>query len=669
MMKKFFLSKIISVFVAGIFMSHLLSYGLAPVAGFQNPVTKRKLLAALADTEIIYADTPEAVNLLKRNNTSGIILSTGKYLVSGEIKGDEIGLLRIILHENIEALMQILEEKDPERYKKIKDIVLSSGSHDAEEGDIQEIYFYVNHKVARLFEWLILLEQGMVFDDEIPLSAKELLNELAPRAFSGRGHIFTPEFWDPVLCRKRIDKEVSGGMRFVMAKMSGSFSEADKERAGRMARAYLRRKEELGIEVNASYTDIIAQIFLRLGLTEETAGKDPEEIFKNLLKENRIRNILEVGCGDCAFLAAISEDARHAEVDITGIDLNSAAMNGSYGDMARERGVELIETDVRSFANKEKYDIIISSGVLSLFGAHTEEKDRFAGKGLTDIIRKSNDMAKSAVQLLSEHEKAAFYANTFTSLVMLYRDKVEKYADVITWDNTRKCSFMSVYKYLDDDRVRKMWSEIWDQGASLAVIAKKGAFYDFTKSRILAMDVMDWAREEERVYELRYDESRLTPSQIDVIKAYAETLREKFGAGIKVKPCSSANGSRESIIAVYCEGEAFKGEGHIEVEVPEGDLEEYVLRLSGMLNIAFASASIDENASLEDLKTGYARIINYIKDQYSSIIGSELEIFGGPEQILNTLRYVKILLPKADRLPPGRIREYNELARKLLISA
>ena len=44
----------------------------------------------------------------------------------------------------------------------------------------------------------------------------------------------------------------------------------------------------------------------------------------------------------------------------------------------------------------------------------------------------------------------------------------------------------------------------------------------------------------------------------------------------------------DTFIAVYCTGKDFKGEGHVEVSVPVGKPEDYLLRITGMVNIALA---------------------------------------------------------------------------------
>lgn len=171
-------------------------------------------------------------------------------------------------------------------------------------------------------------------------------------------------------------------------------------------------------------------------------------------------------------------------------------------------------------------------------------------------------------------------------------------------------------------------------------------------------------------YEIKYDISRLTPSQVDIVETYISLLQSKSSKpdNIKPRPFSSANGSKESLIAVYCTGEGFKGEGHVDVSIPEGKLEDYLLRITGMLNIALASSSIPDNLSVDNMR-GYRPILSYINNQYKSILGEELAIPDDPEKILAIIRKIVLGLPTSMRLDSNKIEEYNRLTKEALVRA
>lgn len=195
---------------------------------------------------------------------------------------------------------------------------------------------------------------------------------------------------------------------------------------------------------------------------------------------------------------------------------------------------------------------------------------------------------------------------------------------------------------------------------------------DVEFANILLTDLMHTHLLEGRNYTVRYDTSKLSSSQIEVIKGYINLLRSKNPGGgtIRSIPFSSTQGAEESLIAVYCTDHHNKiiGKGRVDVKVPEGNMQNYLLRVTGMINIAFAASNIPENVTEARLETDYGHIVGFIKRQYKEIQGSELDLPAGSVGLLEKLRYIIIILPKADRRSVEKIREYNELGRDALTS-
>jgi len=194
--------------------------------------------------------------------------------------------------------------------------------------------------------------------------------------------------------------------------------------------------------------------------------------------------------------------------------------------------------------------------------------------------------------------------------------------------------------------------------------------YDSEFATVLLTDLIHAQLQEERNYEIKYDTSRLTPFQIEIIEEYARLLqlRSSTPNSIKLRPFSSAQGSKESLIAVYCAGKDFKGEGHVDVAIPEGELKEYLLRITGMVNIALASSNIPDNLSIENVDK-YRPIMSYIKNQYKAILGEELAIPDSPKDILKVIRKIVLGMPKSMRMKLDQIEEYNRLAKQALTAA
>jgi len=216
------------------------------------------------------------------------------------------------------------------------------------------------------------------------------------------------------------------------------------------------------------------------------------------------------------------------------------------------------------------------------------------------------------------------------------------------------------------DKVLILLSEI------IGALQKKEADvkYDADSTTVLLTDLLYAQLQEGRIYEIKYDTSRLSFSQIEIIEAYVKLLRSRSFTpdNIRSKPFSGTQGSKESLIAVYCTGKNFKGEGHVDVGISDGDLKEYLLRITGMVNIAIASASVPDNISKEDVDK-YRPIMSYIKDQYKSILGEALVIPDDPEDMLKIIRRIVLDLPKSMRMNMNQIEEFNRLAKQALTSA
>ena len=194
--------------------------------------------------------------------------------------------------------------------------------------------------------------------------------------------------------------------------------------------------------------------------------------------------------------------------------------------------------------------------------------------------------------------------------------------------------------------------------------------YDAEHAAILIKNLIYSQLQGGRSYEIKYDASRLSVSQIAVIEEYVKLLQlnSSHPDSIKLKPFSSIHGSTESLIAVYCIGKNFKGEGHVEVTVPEGELKDYLLKITGMLNIALASSNIPDNLSQADVDE-YRPITDYIKSQYKLILGEELYIPSSSEGIIKIIRIIVLNLPKSIKRDIDKIEMYNRLAIEALIKA
>ncbi|GEM_PF-3312863 len=663
------ITKIIAALAVLVFSLNTCCYGLAPLAASQNPLVKRKICAALQRTKVRYADSPDAAKLLEANKASCLLLSSGMYLIKKDVAEDDVKLLRSITHEDIEALMQILARESESKYQGIKELILKNFPPAKES--ILPLNLYVNHIIARAMGWLILANDGIIFEDEIPPEESAFLQAIRPVISANRHNYFTREFWDSGIRGEKIRNAQREGMRFYRA-TDPEKQDDSKYRPYALARAFREKKKREGISFNKAYDEILSGMLSRLEVDPDSVEGDPDEVLVKALQDNCIRRILEVGCGDCSFLAAFADIAEKAGCELVGIDLDPVP--GNRAQILEAKNLKIITEDVREFKDERGFDLIFSSGVMSFSGAFPFDRDTADADSMRKAILNAQETAESAVSLLSGHSRAALFTNTFSSVLVFHRGNIEKFAEILLWDESRKDgelkeNFWTFYEAFRDHYGKLMWSKVWKQAASFAILARKKVPSDAGEAVTLAFDLIHARLQEDKSYTIKYDESKLTASQIEVIRQYAEFLKEKSSADIKLKPFSSEKGSGESLIAVYCAGEDFKGEGHVDVSIPEGRIEDYLLRITGMVNIALAASNIPDSATKEELETSYGSIISFIQNQYSSILDKELAVHGSVEEMLNALRRVVLALPRAYRMPVEAIEEYNTMARKALVAA
>jgi transketolase len=187
------------------------------------------------------------------------------------------------------------------------------------------------------------------------------------------------------------------------------------------------------------------------------------------------------------------------------------------------------------------------------------------------------------------------------------------------------------------------------------------------ETNALFLDLININSQQDLTYTIKYDE-QLKGEQEEIIHLYGQLLSKKANVKVEFKKHSKLNGSKESLISVYCTGRNFSGEGHVDINIPEGEIGDYLLRIIEMLNIATASANIPSNLSKEDIDK-YRPIVSYIKNQYKSIIGEELAVPDSPEDILKVIRKIVLGLPKSMRTDLNQIEEYNRLAKEALVAA
>ena len=212
MKKHILLYKVTALLVSVALFCDPSCFGLATLPASQNPIAKSEILATLQRTQVRYAESEEAKELLKINGDRALLLSSGLYLVNEKLVNNDLDLLRAIYHEDIEAMMQVIARDDIETYQGIKKAVLAY--FPAEMNDDLSVDLYVNHTVAAAFEWLLLIKNGLIREDEIPEGAALFIGKIE-RVIRHYNYLFLRSgFWDSDKRGKAINKAIREGACF-----------------------------------------------------------------------------------------------------------------------------------------------------------------------------------------------------------------------------------------------------------------------------------------------------------------------------------------------------------------------------------------------------------------------------------------------------------------------
>jgi len=240
-----------------------------------------------------------------------------------------------------------------------------------------------------------------------------------------------------------------------------------------IAERFRKKRNSEGISLHRAYEKIIYEILLRLEADPDELSNDPDEALVEVLKNGGVRRILEVGCGDCAFLAGFAGIAEKAEIEIIGIDRDPTPGNGKVKRILDEKLIRTLKGDIQDLSDKEGFDIIVSAGVMSFYGSYQAKESGLDSKGLREAIENAHGAAKRGVELLSEHPKAALFTNTFNTFLLLKNEKVEEFSDIVLWDEDEVGDISDIYKSVRDHLGKKILESVWKQAAKLAVLAKK----------------------------------------------------------------------------------------------------------------------------------------------------------------------------------------------------
>ncbi len=214
----------------------------------------------------------------------------------------------------------------------------------------------------------------------------------------------------------------------------------------------------------------------------------------------------------------------------------------------------------------------------------------------------------------------------------------------------------------------KKWQE-----SGVRLYRKLQQTHDIKSTKVLFADLLHKHLNSNRIYKIKYDISRLSPEQLELVEIYAKVLRKRSKSNntIRLNPFSSEKTSDKNkalplfSVSCYIDNKSL-GESNIFVTPEKGDIKDYILRIPGLLNIAFASSNIETNLTETEIESEYGPLIGFIKTQCILILGEE----HFTNNIVTDIKNIRLILPKVYKHNyVETINEYNRETIEILKKA
>ncbi|MFH1877521.1 MAG: hypothetical protein ABH883_01780 [Candidatus Omnitrophota bacterium] len=167
-------------------------------------------------------------------------------------------------------------------------------------------------------------------------------------------------------------------------------------------------------------------------------------------------------------------------------------------------------------------------------------------------------------------------------------------------------------------------------------------------------------------YVIWYNPEKLPEQYADILRQYAGLLEREQGVKITIAPFSGERSRfKGSLLAVDYKNADYTGESVIDVDTECG-IENYLLRITGILNMAMAIATIPSGTDDKTLMLEYEYIVMFVKQQYHSIMGEEYDLFQKGKTAYENLRCIVLRLPGMYKIDSVEIYQYNNIVKKAL---
>ncbi len=216
--------KIIAITIVLVFLTSNTGFALAPWMASQDPLVKSEIRAVLDKSQVVMATSMNQSLLLLLYGSEAILHKSGKYLVSKEVYNNPLRLVRSIIHEDIEAMMQIMQNGkrgwggisgNRYRYNGIKELIFGNEKvlqryydlcHKGKKPARLSDELILNDIIAKALEIMFMAENGFVVQEDYKKQDEQikearfyltvqpiLKNESNRRNFFNTGLFISPE--------------------------------------------------------------------------------------------------------------------------------------------------------------------------------------------------------------------------------------------------------------------------------------------------------------------------------------------------------------------------------------------------------------------------------------------------------------------------------------------
>ncbi|MBL7158440.1 MAG: GNAT family N-acetyltransferase, partial [Candidatus Omnitrophica bacterium] len=202
---------------------------LAPVPGVEKPYVRWnwRISELLRSGKLDFA--PDNDLLFEANHSDALLLSHGKILAKEKLKENPLKLIRSVIHEEVEAILQIMKRQNRAKFSKLINIILSEDTLKHKYLVlVGEILPHMTDEmiacdmVSKGLELEIAIQEGFMSLDDIKGAEREFFLEIRPIINSLRHSYFTGMFFDSSVREAKIRVAQANGMRFTQVAASAS---------------------------------------------------------------------------------------------------------------------------------------------------------------------------------------------------------------------------------------------------------------------------------------------------------------------------------------------------------------------------------------------------------------------------------------------------------------